>query len=170
MAVARHPIQAHCESPHGRIVEVGRDLLAATRRSRYMTARGRYWRRASSTRTVITIAACSRSGAATELLSQGVTTIVVGQDGGSQLPIGKLWQTLDRHPVAVNVASYSGHNTIRSQVLGKNYRRVSTPQEIAKMAELLAADMRDGRSVFLPGSATTPASTPISANWSSWAR
>ncbi|WP_129780828.1 N-acyl-D-amino-acid deacylase family protein [Peristeroidobacter soli] len=79
-----------------------------------------------------------------ELLSQGVTTIVVGQDGSSELPIGKLWRTLEQAPVAVNVASYTGHNTLRSTVIGKNYRRVSTPQEITKMAELLAADMRDG--------------------------
>jgi N-acyl-D-amino-acid deacylase len=79
-----------------------------------------------------------------ELLSQGVTTIVVGQDGGSELPIGKLWRMLEQTPVAVNVASYTGHNTIRSAVIGKNYRRVSTPQEVAKMGELLAADMRDG--------------------------
>ena len=81
---------------------------------------------------------------ADELLSQGVTTIVVGQDGGSQFPIGKLWQSMAATPVAVNVASYSGHNTIRSRVLGKDYKRVSTPQEVARMAKLLDADMRDG--------------------------
>lgn len=81
---------------------------------------------------------------ADELLSQGVTTIVVGQDGGSQLPLSKLWRTLAATPVAVNVASYSGHNTIRSQVLGKDYKRVSTPREVARMARLLDADMRDG--------------------------
>ncbi|MBL8264848.1 N-acyl-D-amino-acid deacylase family protein [Steroidobacter sp.] len=79
-----------------------------------------------------------------ELLSQGVTTIVIGQDGGSMYPIGKLWKTIGSRPVAVNVASYSGHNTIRSQVLGKNYKRVSTPQEVAAMVKLVDADMRDG--------------------------
>jgi N-acyl-D-amino-acid deacylase len=128
---------------HGRIVEVGRDLLARPGEQIHdgkgqVLAPGFIDTHSHHDRGLF------KKPSGDGLLSQGVTTIVVGQDGGSQLPIGKLWQTLDQTPVAVNVASYSGHNTIRSQVLGKNYRRVSTPQEIAKMAELLAADMRDG--------------------------
>ncbi|MHC9086059.1 N-acyl-D-amino-acid deacylase family protein [Luteimonas sp. RIT-PG2_3] len=81
---------------------------------------------------------------ADELVSQGVTTIVVGQDGGSIFPLGKLWEQLAARPVAVNVASYTGHNTLRGQVLGEDYKRVSTPEEIARMRDLVDADMRAG--------------------------
>lgn len=81
---------------------------------------------------------------ADELVSQGVTTIVVGQDGGSIFPLSRLWERLARTPAAVNVASYTGHNTLRGEVLGDDYKRVSTPEEIARMRELVDADMRAG--------------------------
>lgn len=81
---------------------------------------------------------------ADELLSQGVTSIVVGQDGGSVFPLSRLWERLAAQPVAVNVASYSGHNTLRAQALGADYRRPSTPEEIARMQALLEADMQAG--------------------------
>ncbi len=85
-----------------------------------------------------------RKPTADELVSQGVTSIVVGQDGGSVFPLGRLWEQLAAKPVAVNVASYSGHNTLREQVLGSDFKRRSTPQEIARMRALLEADMRAG--------------------------
>lgn len=81
---------------------------------------------------------------APELVSQGVTTIVVGQDGGSQFPLSRLWMRLEAQPAAVNVAAYSGHNTLREQVLGGDFKRPATAKEIARMRELLDADMRSG--------------------------
>jgi len=79
------------------------------------------------------------------LVSQGITTIVVGQDGGSAFPLTKLWNQLQAQPVAVNVASYSGHNTLRSQILGEqDYRRQSSKQEVARIRALLDADMQAG--------------------------
>ena len=44
-------------------------------------------------------------------VSQGITTIVVGQDGGSHIPLRKYFADMEQQPVAVNVASYAGHNT-----------------------------------------------------------
>ena len=55
---------------------------------------------------------------AVPVVSQGVTTIVVGLDGGSELPLSACFQKLRDVPFAVNVASYSGHNTLRSRVMG----------------------------------------------------
>ena len=40
-------------------------------------------------------------------VSQGITTIIVGQDGSSQFPLQELFQRLDAAPVGVNVASFS---------------------------------------------------------------
>ena len=37
-----------------------------------------------------------------------------------------------------------GHETVRSLVMGKDYKRKATPEEIAKMAELVEQGMREG--------------------------
>lgn len=81
---------------------------------------------------------------AVPLLAQGVTTIVVGQDGGSALPVAKLFAEREARPAAVNIASYSGHGTLRGEVLGSDYKREATAAEIDRMRALLDADMRAG--------------------------
>ena len=81
---------------------------------------------------------------ALSLVSQGVTTIVVGLDGGSELPLSAYFQKLRSSPVAVNVASYSGHNTLRSHVLGEDYKRPATASELAAMSALLREDLDAG--------------------------
>ncbi len=77
-------------------------------------------------------------------VSQGITTIVVGQDGGSQLPLSDLWSRLEAMPAAVNVASYAGHNTLRREVMGDDFRRSATPEEVERMAALLEVEMGAG--------------------------
>ena len=78
------------------------------------------------------------------VVSQGVTTIVVGQDGGSNTPLKDYFQLMTDSPAAVNIASYSGHNTLRDIVLGKDFKRVSTEKEIDSMIVLLRTDMDAG--------------------------
>lgn len=78
------------------------------------------------------------------LVSQGITTVVVGNDGGSSLPLADFFAGLAADPVAVNVASYSGHGSIRAEVMGEDFRRPATDDEIAAMIELLRADMEAG--------------------------
>jgi N-acyl-D-amino-acid deacylase len=77
-------------------------------------------------------------------VSQGITTIVVGMDGDSDLPLAEWFAALERTPTALNVASFSGHGTLRRAAMGSDYRRHARPGEIARMSELLAADMRAG--------------------------
>jgi N-acyl-D-amino-acid deacylase len=77
-------------------------------------------------------------------VSQGVTTIVIGQDGESNFPIAKFFKEVNDTPVAINIGSYSGHNTIRDSVLGKNFKRFATQDEIEKMKSMLAQDMQAG--------------------------
>lgn len=77
-------------------------------------------------------------------VSQGITTIVVGQDGGSETPLADYFRKMQARPAALNIASYSGHNTLRRMALGDDYKRHATPAEIEKMGRLLAADMRAG--------------------------
>lgn len=84
-------------------------------------------------------------------VSQGITTIVVGQDGGSSFPLKDFYKKLSDTSVAVNIASYSGHNTIRDSVLGKDFKRAATQEEIDKMKALLKQDMEAGALGFSTG-------------------
>jgi N-acyl-D-amino-acid deacylase len=78
-----------------------------------------------------------------EVVSQGITTIVVGQDGGSHYPLRELWTMLDTLPVAVNVASYVGHNTLRRKAMG-NFTRQAASFEITKMQGMLREELNAG--------------------------
>ena len=77
-------------------------------------------------------------------LSQGITTIVVGQDGGSPFPIGEFLDNLDQKPIALNVLTFVGHATVRSRVMGEDTNRRATPAEIEKMKQLVEQAMREG--------------------------
>jgi N-acyl-D-amino-acid deacylase len=79
-----------------------------------------------------------------EAISQGITTIVAGQDGWSEMPLQDFFQKFSAQPASVNVASYVGHEPLRSTVMGKDFRRAATPAELSAMRELLARDMRAG--------------------------
>ena len=77
-------------------------------------------------------------------VSQGITTIVAGQDGGSRYPIADFFAALEATPAAVNVASYAGHGTLRRQVMGDDFRREATDEEVAAMQALLEAELAAG--------------------------
>jgi N-acyl-D-amino-acid deacylase len=77
-------------------------------------------------------------------VSQGITTVIVGQDGDSPYPLVDFYSRLEGRPAAVNVASYAGHNTIRERVLGDDFRRVATADEIGAMSKLLVAELESG--------------------------
>lgn len=78
------------------------------------------------------------------VVSQGITTIIIGQDGGSHFPLSELFQQLTDTTVAVNIGSYSGHNTIRDSILGKDFKRIATAAEVQQMKDLLVQDMKAG--------------------------
>lgn len=77
-------------------------------------------------------------------VSQGVTTIIVGQDGMSVFPLENLVAKLVASPVAINVASYTGHGTIRINATGNDYKRQVTPEELESMKTQLQEDMAQG--------------------------
>jgi N-acyl-D-amino-acid deacylase len=78
------------------------------------------------------------------VVSQGITTIVVGQDGSSDVPLQKFFDRLSSTPASVNVASYVGHGALRAQVMGDDFKRKATPEEVAKMAGVLRTEMKSG--------------------------
>ncbi|HLJ54619.1 MAG TPA: D-aminoacylase [Chthonomonadaceae bacterium] len=75
---------------------------------------------------------------------QGITTSVVGQDGSSHFPLSDWFGELERKHVALNIASFLGHGTVRRQVMGDGYKRTSTPDEVKRMQELVRQEMRSG--------------------------
>ncbi len=77
-------------------------------------------------------------------VSQGITTLVIGPDGESPWPIGEYLDARRKSPPSVNVMTMVGHATVRELVLGKDYRRLATPEEVAKMAALVEQGMREG--------------------------
>lgn len=81
---------------------------------------------------------------ATADISQGITTVITGHCGGSQLPLAELFASLEKEPPAVNVASFSGHGTIRSEVMGDDFKRHASAEEIESMEALLTADLEAG--------------------------
>jgi len=76
-------------------------------------------------------------------LRMGVTTVIPGQCGGSNYPISEFFSKLEGQGMGPNVASFTGHNTIRKEVMGDE-NRFATDEEIAKMQELLKKEMEEG--------------------------
>ena len=91
-------------------------------------------------------------------VSQGITTIIAGQDGGQNYPLSDFFAGLEASPAAINVASYSGHGKLRSLVMGDDYMRHATPAEVAEMAALLDAEMEAGALGFSTGLEYDPGS------------
>jgi N-acyl-D-amino-acid deacylase len=80
---------------------------------------------------------------AVAMVSQGVTTIVVGQDGGGS-DLAATFDRLERQPVSVNLASYAGHGAIRRRVMGQDFARHATPEEVERMKSLVKTEMDAG--------------------------
>ena len=117
-------------------------------------------------------------------LSQGITTEINGQCGGSIAPrygearlsgdwasiLGErlAWRSLAEYrevlsaaKPSINTVQFIGHNTLRSSVVGYAGRQ-ATPDEIAEMERLLARELDDGGwglttgLIYQPGKYSTP--------------
>jgi N-acyl-D-amino-acid deacylase len=75
---------------------------------------------------------------------QGITTAVVGQDGGGTLPVSEFLTEIARLTPAINYATTVGHGTVRSLVMGADFKRAATSAEIETMKALVDRGMRDG--------------------------
>ena len=77
-------------------------------------------------------------------LSQGVTTVVAGQDGESD-PVDSITAYIKKTPIAINLASYTGQTTLRAQVMGdSNLHRMATHAEVDSMKKIFAVEMQKG--------------------------
>jgi N-acyl-D-amino-acid deacylase len=86
----------------------------------------------------------ARDPVATTQIAQGITTVLLGADGGSPWPIGSWLDERRRNPISLNLAVTVGHATVREQVLHEDFRRVARPTEVAAMAKLVEQGMSEG--------------------------
>lgn len=77
-------------------------------------------------------------------VAQGITSLVLGLDGGSPWPIGPWLEERRKSPAAVNVSLMVGHATVRELVMKEDFRRQARADEIAQMAQLVEQGMREG--------------------------
>src|SRR5262245_37196071 len=77
-------------------------------------------------------------------VQQGITTTLVGQDGGGDLPVSDFFERMEAARPAINIATSVGHGTVRSLVLGADFKREATDGEIAVMRALVERAMKDG--------------------------
>jgi N-acyl-D-amino-acid deacylase len=76
-------------------------------------------------------------------IMDGVTTVVTGNCGGSNVDMAAYFRSIDSVKNSVNIASLIGHNSVRNRVMG-DAQRDPTPEEQKKMEELVEQAMRDG--------------------------
>jgi N-acyl-D-amino-acid deacylase len=74
---------------------------------------------------------------------QGVTTLIEGPDGGSDVPLGPFLQKVASTRITPNFASFIGQGSVRAAVIGE-VNRPATPDEIEKMRGLVRRGMEDG--------------------------
>jgi N-acyl-D-amino-acid deacylase len=80
---------------------------------------------------------------AENFIRMGVTTLVTGNCGGSTTDVAQFLGTYKEKPLAVNVATLIGHNSVRSKAMGLD-NRAPTPEEQAKMDAIVEQAMKDG--------------------------
>ena len=81
---------------------------------------------------------------APNLITQGITTVVVNQDGGGPLDLIEQRRTMQRLGTGLNVVQVLGHGTIRGAVMGRDHRRPASPVEIKRMQTLLHEALAEG--------------------------
>src|SRR5688572_22664114 len=69
---------------------------------------------------------------AENFVRMGVTSLVTGNCGGSTTEVAAFLGRISEKPLAVNLATLIGHNSVRSKAMGLD-NRAPTPEEQAKM-------------------------------------
>ena len=81
---------------------------------------------------------------APNLVSQGITTVVVNQDGRSPWPVADQRALLEKTGIGPNAMLLVGHGTVRRSVMGTDVRRPATADEITRMRALVKQALQEG--------------------------
>jgi len=82
--------------------------------------------------------------AAPNLVSQGITTVVVNQDGRSPWPLTDQRSHLEKNGIGPNAMLLVGHGTVRRSVMGDDVKRPARPDEITRMRALVREALQQG--------------------------
>jgi len=92
---------------------------------------------------------------ADNFIYDGVTTVITGNCGSSNIDIHKYFKQLDSIKLSINVATLIGHNDVRRAVLGEK-AVTPDPAQLIQMQNLVDQAMRDGAVGFSTGLIYTP--------------
>ena len=101
--------------------------------------------------------------AAPNLATQGITTVVINQDGRGPASIAAQRREMEKLGVGLNVIQMIGHGTIRRAAMKDDYRRAANKIETDRMRRLIREGMEDGAFgitaglEYVPGRWSTPA-------------
>ena len=96
-------------------------------------------------------------------VTQGITTVIVGQDGESPYPLSGFFTALEQRPAKINVAAFAGQNTLRNEVMHHDANRSANEAEVGAMQVLLQSELAAGALglssglEYEPGIYSTPA-------------
>ena len=85
----------------------------------------------------------ARRRAAPNLVTQGITTVLVNPDGASPWPLSSQRAAYEKQGIGPNAALMIGHGTVRRQVMKADYKRAATAAEIERMRELVRQGMQE---------------------------
>jgi N-acyl-D-amino-acid deacylase len=112
--------------------------------------------------------------AAGNFIFNGVTTVVTGNCGGSNLDVNGYFKRLDSIGMSINVATLIGHNTVRRAAMG-DANRQPVAEELKKMERLVEEAMQAGAVgfstglIYVPGTyAETPEIVSLAKTAARW--
>ncbi|MBS1592004.1 MAG: D-aminoacylase [Bacteroidetes bacterium] len=87
---------------------------------------------------------------ADNFIYDGVTTVITGNCGSSEVDLKKYFSFIDSLHLSINVASLIGHNDVRKAVMGRAMRDPNE-NEMKKMEAIVEQAMKDGAVGFSTG-------------------
>ncbi|HSM61197.1 MAG TPA: amidohydrolase family protein [Longimicrobiales bacterium] len=81
---------------------------------------------------------------APNVVTQGVTTLVINPDGGGPLSMADQKARLEEPGIGLNAILLVPHNTVRQEVLGDDHQRRATRAELDRMRALVRRGMEEG--------------------------
>ncbi len=101
---------------------------------------------------------------ATNIITQGVTTLLGGNCGGSPVDMAEFLEILDVTDISLNMGMLIGHNSVRRKIMQRDNRH-ATADEMAQMKKLVDDAMRAGAYgmssglIYIPGTFSPPEET-----------
>ena len=88
-------------------------------------------------------------------LTQGITTVALGLDGGGSFEVASVLERWDEHGIGVNALYFVGHNTVRREVMDME-ARAPNADELDRMRALVRQGMEQGAFGLSTGLFYTP--------------